>query len=451
MKKLKFTSLLILTVALITVSTGLTSEFRKTQIQSEAKTEVKPETKTEAFIKQLDLSKYERNGSDFANPKYSPFRLGKPLDKIDIVYDYDFKRLALTEKRLLGVNRREVLKHIFDEVTKGTKNNAEKHIAILKFLQKSSFHSKYMQPMYPNKTTVFDPLVLLELSEMRCGHVARIAVDLFEVGGIKARLVQVAHHVLAEVFYNNSWHYFDADLLGGEQIILNEKGSIASMIELSQKPYLIDAIPHAAHEISLQDGTPYKKSLPYPSFYYFHNGSALSLYYEKVATKEEELNQLYGWNFYKTIQDKERRINHVQKYYQPGAVTLKSIRVDSYQPGVKGSIEIEWSPSKDLDRDVLGYKVYVSKNTRGWSYSQFSGSKKLEKFHNKVVWKPEMYENLYKEPPYDIALIKTAQNQASIPIKEPGTYYITVMPYDAHGESVGKKLYLVSEEIKVQI
>ena len=62
-----------------------------------------------------------------------------------------------------------------------------------------------------------------------------------------------------------------------------------------------------------------------------------------------------------------------------------------------------------------------------------------------------MYENLYKEPPYDIALIKTAQNQVSIPIKEPGAYYITVMPYDARGESVGRVLYPVSEEIKVQV
>jgi hypothetical protein len=450
-KKAQFISLLMLSLALITVSTGLTGEYRKIQVKSEAKTEVKIETKTEAFIKQLDISQYERSGSDFANPKYSPLRLGKPLEQIDITYDYDFKRLTLTEKRLLGVNRREVLKHIFNEVTKGTKNNTEKHIAILKFLQKSSFHSKYMQPMYPDKTTVFDPLVLLELSEMRCGHVARIAVDLFEASGMKGRLVQVASHVLAEVFYDNSWHYLDADLLIGEQTVLNERGSIASMIELSHKPYSIDAIPHAVNEISVVTGHPYKGSQPYPSFYYFHYEPSLSLYYEKVATQKEKINQFYGWNSYKTIQDKERRINQVQKYYQPGAVTLQNIQVDSHQPGAKRSIDIEWLPSRDLDNDVLGYKVYVSKHTRGWSYSQFTGSKKLEKFHNKVVWKPEMYENLYKEPPYEIALIKTAQNQVSIPIKEPGTYYITVMPYDAHGESVGRMLYIVSEEIKVQV
>jgi hypothetical protein len=450
-EKVQFISLLVLSLALITVSTELTSQFHKTQVKPEANAEVKPATKTEAFIKQLDIFKYERNGSDFANPKYSPLRLGKPLDKIDITYDYDFKQLALTEKRLSGVNRREVLKYIFARVTQETKNNTEKHIAILKFLQKSSFHNKYMQPMYPNKTTVFDPLVLLELSEMRCGHVARIAVDLFEAGGMKGRLVQVASHVLAEVFYDNSWHYFDADLLIGEQTVLNENGSIASIKELSHKPYSIDAIPHAVNEISVVSGQSYKGSQSYPSFYYFHYEPSLSLYYQKVASQKEELNQYYGWNFYKIIPDKERQINHVQKYYQPGAVTLQNIQVDSHQPWAKRSIEIEWSPSKDLDRDVLGYKVYVSKHTRGWSYSQFTGSKKLEKFHNKVVWKPEMYENIYKEPPDDIALIKTTQNQVSIPIKEPGTYYITVMPYDAHGESVGRKLYLVSEEIKVQV
>ena len=441
--KLKFIPVLLCTVALITLSTRLNGESNKSHL--------KPESKTEAFIKQLDISNYERNGSDLANPKYSPLRLGKPLEKIDITYDYDFKRLALTEKRLLGVNRRQVLEHIFKEVTKGAKNNTERHIAILKFLQKSSFHGKYLQPMYPDKTTVVDPLVLLELSEMRCGHVARIAVDLFEAGGMKGRLVQVAEHIFAEIFYDNLWHYFDGDLLAGGQTVLNEKRQIPSVIELSKNPYLIDSMPHAVYELSVMAETSKKDSIPYPSFYYFKYGQSLSLYYEKVATKEQELNKDYGWNNLRTVPDKERKIGHVEKMYQPGAVTFKNIQVESPQPFGRRMIKLEWHPSKDLDNDVLGYKVYVSKNTRGWSYSEFSGSKNLEKFHNKVVWKPEMYENLYKEPPHEIALIKTSKTQVSIPVEQPGIYYITVMPYDAHGESVGRVLYSISEEIKVQL
>ena len=144
--------------------------------------------KTKDYITNLDISKFERNGSDFTNPTYSPLRLGKPLEHIDNVYDYDFGHIAQIEERLEGVDRKKVLRHIFGIITADAKTNTEKQLRILKFLHKSSFHN-YIQPMYSNGTTVYDPLVLLELSEMRCGHVNRIAVDLFASAGIKGRLV----------------------------------------------------------------------------------------------------------------------------------------------------------------------------------------------------------------------------------------------------------------------
>jgi hypothetical protein len=147
--------------------------------------------KTKDYITNLDISKFERNGSDFTNPTYSPLRLGKPLEHIDKTYDYDFQRLAQIEERLEGVDRKKVLRHIFCVLTKDATTNKEKHIAILKFLHKSSFNT-YLQPMYPNKGMVCDPLVLLELAEMRCGQVNRIAVDLFASAGIKGRLLQTA-------------------------------------------------------------------------------------------------------------------------------------------------------------------------------------------------------------------------------------------------------------------
>jgi len=148
--------------------------------------------KTKDYITNLDISKFERNGSDFTNPKFSPLRLGKPLEHTDIDYDYDFQRLAQIEERLEGVDRKKVLRHIFCVLTKDATTNKEKHIAILKFLHKSSFHNEYLQPMYPNKGMVCDPLVLLELGEMRCGHVMKVAIDFFAAVGIKGRLLQTA-------------------------------------------------------------------------------------------------------------------------------------------------------------------------------------------------------------------------------------------------------------------
>ena len=236
MIKIKILVLFFLTVALITISSSCSyndSQIRLLSNQDNAE--------TKDFIQKIDISKYEKSGFDFGNSKYSPLRIGKTLEEIDITYDYDFDRLAKTTNSLQGVNRRRVLKYIFHEVTKGAKNNTEKHLKVLSFLQKSSFHN-LIQPMYPDKTEVFDPLLLLELSEMRCGQVARLAVDLFSSVGIKGRVVQAKAHVLAELFYDGAWHFFDADLFGGERMIFDKQGRIPSFVELSQNPYAVDAL-----------------------------------------------------------------------------------------------------------------------------------------------------------------------------------------------------------------
>jgi hypothetical protein len=405
---------------------------------------------TKSFIQKIDISKYEKNGSDFGNPKYSPLRLGKPLNKIDIKYDYDFARLAETENSLQGVNRRKALNYIFKAITNGAKNNTERHLLVLKFLQRSSFHN-LIQPMYPDKIAVYDPLVLLELSEMRCGQVSRVAIDLFASEGIKGRLVQAKNHVLAELFYDDSWHFFDADLLGGDQIIFNAQGKIPSFVELSQDPYAVDAIPYSKESIV----SPYRKgypSYPYASSFYFNYDSSLSLYYEKTATEQEEQNAIYGWNFYKKTKDKDRKIGHIKDFYMPSAVIFKDIQVLRDDSG-KAILNLTWVPSKDLDQDILGYKVYVSKHTRGWNYIPENTPENLKIFYNNdhLNWLPEMLALLYKEPPHEIAFIKRQEENISIALEQSGTYYVTVMPYDAHGESVGRVIYEPSPEIKIQV
>jgi len=406
------------------------------------------DSKTEEYIRNLDISKFERNGSDFTNPKYSPLRLGKPMEQIDKVYDYDFERIVRTEKYLEGIDRKRVLRHIFETITDGARTNTEKHLRILKFLHKSSFHN-YIQPMYSTGTVVFDPLVLLELAEMRCGQVNRVAVDLFASAGIKGRLVQAGHHVLAEVFYDGSWHYFDGDIFGNGEIVLNENGSVPSFAELSRTPYSIDSLAHY-FELSFRGNS--QTWAHYPSYFYFGKASYAEgtvVYYEKTATENQEQNKLYGWNYYKTIDDNERELYDMKPFYQPGAVTFKHIRIDTSK-GNKANIYIEWDESQDTDNDLLGYKVYVSENSRNWPYSEFRGPNELREFwSNTNGWKPEMYERLFKEPPHEVALIKTDHTHVNIPLDASRTYFVTVMPFDAHGELVGKVLYRMSEEIKV--
>ena len=100
---------------------------------------------------------------------------------------------------------------------------------MLQFLQDISIHNQYLLPVYPNGQMVEDPLVLLQLGEMQCGQMASLAVDLFAAAGYQGRLVQLGGHVIAEIYYGQNWHYFDADLFGNGETVFNPDGSIPSV------------------------------------------------------------------------------------------------------------------------------------------------------------------------------------------------------------------------------
>jgi hypothetical protein len=411
------------------------------------------EEKTNRYMANFDPLRYETLGSDYDNPVFSPENQGISLDQIDNTYDYDFERLSKTEAFLKGVDRPRVLKYIFEMVTDGLSNDKEKHLAVLRFLDKSSYHNVIWQPMYPDQVMVTDPLVLLELHEMRCGHIARVAADLFDAAGYPTRLVQLSGHIVAEIFYEGDWHYFDADVFGGGETVLDYEGDIPSVAELSRtnKGYLIDSLAAVYYEVITK---PRVNGPRYPSYYYFsknaYSGSTWPTYYIKTATVKESNNYLYGWNYFDTVVAKDIVLTDSPDYYEPGAVSFTSIQIDHEQD----LAYIEWSPSVDKDNDLLGYYVFISSSSRGWDYLNFGGEKELLSFWNAAEnndWDPQMYDNLFKLPPHEIDLIKTEGTSAQFSIKKGSTYYVSVMPYDAHGESVGKKLYPMSNEIKLSL
>ena len=303
-----------------------------------------------------------------------------------------------------------------------------------------------------DKTTVYDPLVLLELSEMRCGHVARIAIDLFKAGGYQGRVVQAGSHVLAEIAYDNSYHYFEANLFGAGKVVINN-GKIPSMVELKNNPNLLDALP-SSYEFAVIKRLPFK-SVPYPSYFYFNKKAYTTkpFYYEKIATPEETENHWYGWNYYSTILDsQERLIDNKAIYYVPGGISYENIKLDYLPNNSNSLLNLQWTESPDLDNDLLGYKVYVSEKSRGWNNIYWQGEKTMEKFnHDLGGWKPQMYDFLFQEPPHDVLLLKTRETKATLELPKGKDYYITIMPYDQHGDSVGRVLYPPSNEVKVSL
>jgi len=408
-------------------------------------------TPTEEYIRDFDVEEYELRGSDYTNPRYSLSRLDKPPNEIDRTYDYDFELVSETYYSLSLIDRPTALVAIFNKVTAGCETELQRHLAMLEFLHKVSYHN-VVQPMHENGKAVFDPLVLLELNEMRCGAVARLGVDLYQSVGYDARLVQMANHVSAEVYYESRWHLLEGGLAGGGQTVVVD-GVIPSVYELSHNPLLIDMIPAYLEWYVAAALIPPTSSPPhyiYPSYYYFSKNGYVGLskplfYYKTLPITEEEDAEYsdYGWYDYDTVLDTDRILSDISVNYQPTIPYLDSVTIKDR------TARITWNPSEDPDGDLLGYIVYVSSSSRGWHYSTFPGDESVERYWQ-GGWEPSMYDALFRIPPHDLALIITTNTSINIPLNAGETKYFTVAAFDEHGASVGKELYYCSAELKLE-
>jgi hypothetical protein len=376
--------------------------------------------RTDEYIAGLDLQRFIRHGTDYTNPRYSPLRLGKALADLDLVFDYDFPRLEAVARRLEGVDRRRVLTVLFRMICAGCRTDRERHLAILEFCNKVSFNN-YIQPMWPDRDPVCDPLILLELGEMRCGQVARLVVDLFDAGGYPGRLVQLGRHTSSEVYYDGGWHYLDAGLFGGRWTVANADGSIPGYDQLSLQPFAIDAMP-AHFEPTFTNAL--MMSTIYPSWFYFsrQSYSTPALHYERKASAEEQRDSRdYGWDDYDEVLDSARVLSDFDKKYCPSAPL--NLRLEGNKA--------VWDAALDGDGDLLGYRVYLGSRSRGWCYGP--------------GWRPEMYDARFRLPPGDVAVVQTSVTFVVLPDCRP--LYVTVMAYDRHGERMGRTLYPMSEEL----
>ncbi len=114
--------------------------------------------------------------------------------------------------------------------------------------------------------------------------------------------------------------------------------------------------------------------------------------------------------------------------------------------------------------DVVGYRVFVSRTSRGWNYNAFKGADSvtpnvLPYKASSAAWTPAMYDRRYSPPPSDVmtlfvpATAKTLLGNESVNLQLPedGTYYVSIVAVDAYGMSIGKTNYSLSEEIRVTV
>ena len=97
-----------------------------------------------------------------------------------LIYGYDYDEIERLETHYQGVSRAEFLRQVFARAMKGheNSNDNEKWLAVINYFSRTMRHPPIEQPMYRDRTMVTDPLILLQLHEGRCGHQARVVVDL---------------------------------------------------------------------------------------------------------------------------------------------------------------------------------------------------------------------------------------------------------------------------------
>lgn len=404
--------------------------------------------KTESYIANLNPAYYEQRGMDFLNEWYDPARLGLPVEALDELADYDFDRVAMLEDQLSGVDRSRALSALFNLIVGDSPTSQDRQMKVLRFLTRSGYHN-VIQPLHEDGGMVEDPLLILELGEMNCGHVARLACDLFATGGYRNRLVQAGYHVLAEIYYEDDWHYLDADQTFPYSVFA-EDGTIPSMVELSHTPQLIDSLgcsfwPMDEYRGGRNDGVKgYYRS---PFYFGRHNYTTPPQYYEKSATPAEMLNQRYGWDRVNTVPDDERLL-----YDGMGTLWLANSPVleDITQNG-DGGHTISWKASAvGGDGTLAGYRVYVGSNSRGWDWDIFYAPDKLMSYRSLPGYDPANFEQLYQPLPDDVAVMQLGPDETSVAIPaQDSQVFVSIVALDAHGLEAENQFFFPSNEIRL--
>jgi hypothetical protein len=121
------------------------------------------------------------------------------------------------------------LKSIVDGVVSPGMMPEEKALALWRFVMDACYHGRW--------GTSMDGLEHLNVYGYGyCGTYAAVLESLWWTAGLKARHVNIGNHAATEVYYDNGWHYIDADARAFW--LLKDNRTIASLDELNDNPDL---------------------------------------------------------------------------------------------------------------------------------------------------------------------------------------------------------------------
>ena len=358
--------------------------------------------------------------------------------------------------QLRGVDRVAVLRALFGQLTAGAHSETEKERAVLGFVQELSVHD-FSSPFM--SVPIFDPLILFQIGAMDCQRDSRLIVDLYAAAGYQGRIVDFYGHAVAELRYDGGWHYADADMFGGGELVTLADGHIPSVAELSTQHQLLDRLPVYLENVVLATyGSTGKNGVAatwtYPSSAYFsaqyfagNPGYPAYLTRKAPLTTATDPSLDFGWtdpNQLERTPATDIVLADISTRVSPNAPSIAAVGTTA------GTIHI--SVAADPAATVSGYRVFVSSTSRGWDYGEFLGSTAAKSdWANPSGWTAGMYSRLFQIPPSDVAKVDSNGPDITVSGLRPGTYYVSVMPRDSYGDSVGRDLYPSSNELKVTV
>lgn len=364
---------------------------------------------------------------------------------------YDLNIIKQCQQQLKDIPRHKVLARLVEEITNNSKGELDALKKMIFFCQAVSKNFQARQPVHDKEgnTIVSDPLILLSLNEMRCGHVARLAVDLCRAYGWESRLVQLGGHVIAEAKVEGQWRIFDADLFGGGEIPLLENGHHPSFVELSTEPSALDRLFfNGEHTVyNTKDTSLY--SAVYPSYFYysvFAYGNTQPVYYNKTATTTDEKGDpLFGWEHYSIspVEHHEQTANTM--LYTPGIASFTNVTNRS------GSYYVEWLSVSDRSNMLDDTRVGLAPNSRGYNPCCFFGIPEIEPlFSPKHTITAETYKSIFQSPKFAYEVGVKSENSVMLERElVEANPYLNISMTDSYGRSIGKKVWPTSYELKL--
>jgi hypothetical protein len=400
-----------------------------------------PESATAAYLATLNLDQLLTHSASYEAPRFS----GNPTTYIDGL-----------RGTLRGVDRVAVLRAVFERLTAGLQSETEKEHAVLGFVQELSVHD-FSSPFM--SIPIFDPLILFQIGAMDCQRASRLIVDLYAAAAYRGRVVDFYGHAVAEISYDGGWHYADADMFGGGDIVTFADGHIPSVAELSRQHQILDRLPvYLENVVQATYGSTGKNggsaTWTYPSSAYFsaqyfagNPGYPVYLTRKAFPATATDPSLDFGWtdaNQLERAPASDIVLSDISSQVSPNAPSIEAVSTTA------GTIRI--SVAADPAATVSGYRVFVSSTSRGWDYGNFLGSTAAKSdWANPSGWAAGMYSRLFQVPPSDVARVDSNGPNIVVSGLGPGTYFVSVMPRDSYGDSVGRELYPSSNELKVTV